>query len=262
MNAPQYQETLFSRLYPGKQHSDPTYIPALEALDAFLGLTPAQKQRTILRTDSGFGGDDNVNHALKEQWHVLTKGSGGRRPGAFARQILPDDWQILRPDDRWVAPAVAPPAYVRPVQHLVLRWRTQKGELKHSTVVCSVLDWSMAQVIEHYDDRGACETEIQADKGGLKLCKRRKRRATAQEALILLTDVAHNTLAWVSRWMFPGGPLAHFGATRLIEDVLTIPGHLIFSHEQLVEVQLNELHPHATAVAAGLERLLDHFGHP
>jgi len=120
----------------------------------------------------------------------------------------------------------------------------------------------MAQVIEYYDDRGACETEIQADKGGLKLCKRRKRRVAAQEALILLTDVAHNTLAWVSNWMFPDGPLACFGTTRLIEDVLTIPGRLIFSQERLVEVQLNELHPHATQVAAGLERLLNHFGHP
>lgn len=231
-------------------------------MDRFLALSQAQKRRTILRSDSGFGGDDNVNYALKKQWQVLTKGSGGRRPGAFARRIPSEDWQTLRPDDRWVARAIAPPTYVRPVQHLVLRWRTQTGELKHSTGVCSVLDWSMVQVIEYYDDRGACETEIQADKSGLKLCKRRKRRAAAQEALVLLTDVAHNTLAWVSNWMFPDGPFACFGTTRLIEDVLAIPGHLIFSEERLVEVQLNELHPHATQVAAGLERLLDHFGHP
>lgn len=193
---------------------------------------------------------------------MLTKGSGGRRPGAFARKILPDDWLTLRPDDRWVAQAVAPPTYERPVQHLVLRWRTQTQELKHSTVVCSVLAWSMAQVIDHYDDRGACETEIQADKGGLKLCKRRKRQATAQETLVLLTDVAHNALAWVSHWMFPEGSLACFGPTRFIEDVLAIPGHLIFNQEQLVEVQLNKLHPYAAEVAVGLERLLNRFGYP
>ena len=260
--APQYHETLFSLLYPGKQHSGPTYIPVLQAVDQFLGLSSAQKQRTILRSDSGFGGDDNIDYALQGHWQVLTKGSGGRRPGAFARQIAPGDWQTLRPDDRWIARAVAPPAYVRPVQHLVLRWRTQKGQLKHSTVVCSILEWSMTQVIDHYDGRGACETEIQADKGGLKLCQRRKKRAAAQEALILLTDVVHNTLSWTAHWMFPKGPLAHFGTTRLIEDVLAIPGRLIFSQEHLVEVQLNELHPHAAEVAAGLERLLDHFGHP
>lgn len=262
MHAPQYGETLFSRLYPGQQHSSPTYIPVLEAINHSLNFTPAQKQRTILRSDSGFGGDDNVNYALADQWQVLTKGSGGHRPGVFAQQVQSTAWLVLRPDDRWVAQTVNPPTYIKPVQHLVLRWQTQSRELKHATVVCSILDWSMAEIIDHYDDRGACEAEIQADKGGLKLCKRRKKQLAAQEALILLTDVAHNLLAWASAWMFPQGPLVEFGTTRLVEDVLTIPGRLIFEGEHLVEVQLNELHPHASQVALGLERLLARFGLP
>lgn len=262
MHAPQYHETLFSRLYPGQQHSSPTYIPVLQALDHFLNLNLVQKQRTILRSDAGFGADDNVNYALNDNWQVLTKGSGGQRPGSLARQIAPTDWHVLKPDDRWVAEAVNPPTYVKPVQHLVLRWRNQKGELKYATVVCSILDWSMAETINLYDDRGACETEIQADKGGLKLCKRRKKQAQAQEVLILLTDIAHNLLAWSSPRMFPDGPLARFGTTRLIEDVLAIPGRLIFDNSQLVEAHLNERHPHAVQVALGLERLLAHFGHP
>ncbi len=120
----------------------------------------------------------------------------------------------------------------------------------------------MAEVITYYDARGACETEIQADKGGLKLCKRRKKQPAAQEVLILLTDIAHNLLAWSSPWMFPNGPLAQFGTTRLIEDVLAIPGHLIFDQDQLVEVQLNELHPHSAQVAQGLARLMAYFGYP
>jgi hypothetical protein len=262
VHAPQYKETLFSRLYPGQQHSSPTYIPTLQALEQFINFNQAQKQRTILRSDAGFGADANINHALAEQWQVLTKGSGGHRPTALAQQIAPADWQVLRPDDRWVARTLHPPTYNRPVQHLVLRWRTQKGELKYSTVVCSILDWSLAQVIENYDDRGVCETEIQADKAGLKLCKRRKKCLDAQEVFILLTDVVHNLSAWSSTWMFPDSPLAGFGTTRLIEDVLAIPGHLIFEQERLVEVHLNELHPHAAHVATGLEHLLAHFGHP
>ena len=262
VHAPQYKETLFSRLYPGAQHSSPTYIPAIQALDQYLGLGQAQKERTFLRSDAGFGGDANVNYVLDQHWQVLTKGSGGRRPGALAHQITPEAWHPLRPNERWVAPAVAPPAYVRPVQYLVLRWLTEAGKLKHSTVICSALDWPITQVVEYYDDRGACETEIEADKGGLKLCQRRKRSLAAQETLVLLTDVAHNTLAWVSDWMFPDGPLAAFDTTRLVEDVLAIPGHLIFNGEQLVEAHLNELHPYASHVAAGLERLMEHFGNP
>ena len=203
-----------------------------------------------------------MNEALYQQWQVVTQGTGGRRPLAVARQIAPDAWHELRPTDRWVAVVADPPSYVRPVQFLALRWRTQRGELNHSTVICSMLDWPVAHVI-HYDDaRGACETEIQADKCGLKLCRRRKRSLAAQEALILLTDLAHNLLAWAAAWMFPEGPLAAFGPTQRIEDPFAIPGHLIFQQEHVVEVQLNERHPYAAPVAAGLERLLDHFGYP
>ena len=84
----------------------------------------------------------------------------------------------------------------------------------------------------------------------------------AQEALILMTDVAHNLLAWLRHWMFPGGALAGFGPLRLIEDVLCQPGHLVFQGDHLCEVQLNERHPYAAATAAGLQRLFEHFGQP
>jgi hypothetical protein len=203
-----------------------------------------------------------VNSALQDDWQVVTKSSGGRRPGALVRHLADEAWLELRPNDRWVAPVTAPVSFVRPVQWLAVRWRTQRGELKQGIVVCSVPDWSPAEVIAHYDARGACETEIQADKGGLQLGQRRKKILAAQEALVLLTDVAHNLLAWTGQWMFPQGVLAQMGPTQLVEDVLAIPGHLIFQEQALVEVQLNALHPYAVEVAAGLERLLNHFGYP
>jgi len=261
VHAPQYHETVFSRVYPGNQESSPTYKPTVEALDLFLALTEVQKQRTILRSDAGFGSDANVNDALNAQWQVLTKNKGGRRPQAWAKRVAAGDWLSLG-KERWVSQAVDPPAYARPCQCLVLRWRTPSDKIKHAVVINSIPGWSMAQTIAHYDDRGACETEIQADKGGLKMERRRKKRLAAQEALILLTDVAHNLLAWVPQWMFPTEPLAAFGTTRLVEDVFHLPGRLFFHDERLSEVQLNRLHPYAEDVAAGLERLLDHFGDP
>lgn len=234
----------------------------LEALERHLGLSKAQKARTILRTDSGFGSDRNVNSALESNWHILTKSSGGRRPAALARQVSQTAWQVVRPNDRWVA-AVAPAVtFVRPVQWLLVRWRTARGDLKQAVVLCSIEEWSSCEVIANYDGRGACETEIQADKGGLQLCRRRKKVLAAQEALVLLTDLAHNLLAWAGRWMALEGRLAAFGPTQLIQDVLCVPGQLIFDQQQLVEVRLNAQHPYAAEIAAGLDRLLDHFGYP
>jgi Transposase DDE domain group 1 len=253
---------LFSRLYPGNQESHTTYIPVVQALSTFLGLSDAHKARTILRSDAGFGSDSNVNTALRDHWQVVTKSSGGRRPAAVIRHIPDTAWLELRHDDRWVAVAPAPVELVRPVQWLALRWRNSRRDIKQALVICSVESWSSAEIIHYYDDRGACETEIQADKGGLQMARRRKKIAAAQEVLILLTDLAHNLLAWMTPWMFPSGPLAQIGPTQMVQDVLSMPGRLIFERQQLVEVQLNRLHPYATEVAAGLVRLLDHFGYP
>lgn len=260
VHAPQYHETLFSRIYPGKQDSGPTYKPILAAL-ADLGFTPEQRARTCLRTDAGFGSDANVDEALTANWQVLAKGKGGRRPQACANQVAGDAWEAIA-GDRWVARVPHPQTYVRPTQQLVLRWHTEGGKIKYSTVVCSQTEWLPAEIIANYDDRGACEGEIQGDKSGLKLERRRKKHLASQEALILLSDVAHNLLAWTADWMFPTGPLADFGIVRLVEDVLTVPGRLFFTDHRLSEVQLNECHPHAQVVAEGLGRLFDHFGNP
>lgn len=117
-------------------------------------------------------------------------------------------------------------------------------------------------MVAHYDHRGQCETEIQADKGGLRLCRRRKHNLAAQEALVLLTDIAHNLIAWSANWMMLDKPLNTFGTTRFIEDVLTLPGQIHFNGGRLYKIELNELHPHAQATADGLRHLLDHFGNP
>ena len=205
--------------------------------------------------------DDNINYALNHQWQVLTKGHGGRRPTALEKQMATHSWTLIGPE-RWVATVPNAPAYDSPTQTLLLKWLNQRRQTKLATVVCSLLDWTPEQVISHYDDRGQCETQIQADKSGLKLTRRRKQSLPAQEALILLTDLAHNLLAWSCQWMALQHPLTTFGTTRLIEDVFAIPGQLIFDEKRLVEVRLNQLHPYAPMVACALQILLRRFAIP
>lgn len=115
VHAPRYHETLFSCLNWGRQESSPAYVPTVDALRAFLNLTPAQRQRTVLRSDAGFGSDANVAYALRDEWQVLTKTKGGKRPRIFASQVAAGDWQSLR-NDGWVARAVKPPIYDRSVE--------------------------------------------------------------------------------------------------------------------------------------------------
>ncbi|MEZ4767743.1 MAG: transposase [Caldilineales bacterium] len=152
----------------------------------------------------------------------------------------------LCPPDTTLGTALANPDPADQVQHYV----------------CSVTEWTQTETIRRYDDRGACETEIQADKMGLKLERRRKKHLVAQEALVLLVDLAHNLLAWTCLWMALPAPLSSFGALRLVEDVFCMPGRLVFSQNRLVEVQLSQSHPYANAIADGLQHLLARFGDP
>src|SRR5947208_13676921 len=105
-----------------------------------------------------------------------------------------------------------------------MQWKTDQGAYRHSLLTTSLLDYSLAALAEAYDDRAAVEAELKADKGGLQLHRRRNQRLAAQAALVLLTDLAHNLLAWRRGWLFQAPPCAQAGIYRIVNQVLPIPG--------------------------------------
>ena len=90
-------------VYPGNQTSQACLRPTVAAVERVLGLTPAQRQRTVLRLDGGFGTDANLNWSLWHGYQVLSKGYSGKRAKAFAQAV--PQWQELRAGERWIAPA-------------------------------------------------------------------------------------------------------------------------------------------------------------
>jgi hypothetical protein len=258
VSAPAYHETLLSMIYPGSQSGLATFKTSVRMVENMLHLTREQRRQTVWRTDGGLGTDENINWALAHDYQVLMKGYNGKRANAFARQIHEQDWHPLR-EDRWVAIVPKAPRYARRTQTLVLRWLTEAKQLQHATLVHSLLDHEWQSIPGLYDGRGAVETEIKADKFGLLIPKRRKKRSTAQEALILLSDWAHNILAWSRHWMFLDSRFANFGPAGLVNDVLCIPGEVIIKGGQLQMVALRESHPYAIEMTVCLAKLLENF---
>jgi Transposase DDE domain group 1 len=144
----------------------------------------------------------------------------------------------------------------------VLKWKTEQGKYGHSLLTTSLLEHSLAALAAAYDERAAIEAEIKADKGGLQLHRRRKRRLAAQEALMLLTDLAHNLLAWTRGWMFRDSPFADAGIYRIVKELLPISGKVTVQGGQVVKLRLKESHPLARPMLACLTRFFDHFGTP
>ncbi len=57
--------------------------------------------------------------------------------------------------------------------------------------------------------------------------KRQKRKAEAQEMLVLLNQLAHNVLMWARHWLTEVAPkLARFGILRMVRDLLSVSGKI------------------------------------
>jgi len=191
--------------------------------------------------------------------HILMKGYSGRRTQSWVEQTPQKAWQA-DPDHpgRWVAPAPVTLRLGRHVDAYLLRWLTQRDELNHATLL-STLSYPVFTLWNVYDGRGADEVEVRSDKSGLELTHRRKHLLNAQEGWLILTDTAHNLLAWLHPWMLAGSPFETFGPLRIVNDLMCIPGQVTFKGARLEKVALSKTHPYATEMCLCLQNMLKTF---
>lgn len=222
-------------------------------------LTPKQRQHLILRSDAEQGTDENVSYVLWQGLSLLMKSYSGRRTDAWVKRIAPTEW-LTDPQraDRWAAPAPVTLRLGRHVEAYLLRWLNQRQELDHATLL-STLPYTVFALWNLYDGRGSDEVEIRADKSGLNLTHRRKHRLNAQEGWLILTDTAHNLLAWLHPWMLAGSSFESFGTLRIVNDLLSIPGQVTFKGHRLHKVTLQKKHPYASEMCDCLQKLLKTF---
>jgi hypothetical protein len=226
--------------------------PLIQELERVLPLSRTERQRTLLRTDGGFGTDGNLSWLLPHEYQVLLKGFSGKRAAAYARRVT--DWTEIRANDTWIAWSPKQLVFPRPTRTAVVRQRTPKQD-RHALYITSLVDLSLPDLAELYDKRGRMEVEIQADKMGLLIARRRKSHFAAQEMLILINDWVHNLLAWVHANILRDSRFAGFGPKRIVRDLFSIPGEAIIVNDMLVELRLNEAHPYADAMARCLAQL-------
>jgi hypothetical protein len=250
---------LLSLLMPGNTPSSVAFQPAVRALEQLTGWTAIQRQAVILRSDGGCGTDGNINWQLWRGYQVMTKGFSGKR--ARNQAALVQTWESVRPG-LWVAPVVQPRRYARRTRQFLRRWLDEHQEFRYAIQIHTLHAHSHNEAVCAYDQRGAMECEIQGDKRGLYLARRRKHRLNAQEALLLLTDISHNTVAWLRPWMFADSHFADWGALRIIRDLFTIPGDVVLKDGKLVKVRLARAHPYAPEMVKCLTQLLEKFENP
>jgi hypothetical protein len=251
--APQYEEVLFERLYPGNTSSREVLKEALSEMERILGLDEAKRKRTLIRLDGGFGTDENLNWLCWRGYQFIVKGYSGSRAKKVAATVPEGDWRGGPTPGQELGVPAQPHRYGRRIVTVARRWRDENGKLYQDLLITTLMDLSPEEIAKLYDQRGGMEVDIRGDKRGLHLEGWRKKRFYAQEALVLLAQLAHNLLVWYKRWFLSGTKAAGLGVERLLEEVLAMPAQIrVGRWRARVRLLLPTLHPWASAVAKGI----------
>ena len=222
----------------------------MRATETALELSPAQRKRTVWRLDGGAGTDAHLRWLLARDYHLLAKGISNRRAVAWARQVR--RWDAYQ--DVWLGEIAPPVDYGRPVRVFIKR-RLKRGTPCYSYYISSLSLPSKGRFMALYNDRGGAEVEqFRNDKDGLGLAARRKRSFLAQKGFVLLTDLAHNLLSDFHHRALTGTRFEGYGPKRIVRDLLTMPGRLIFEAGQLKRIELLTLKQNAQDLLMCLER--------
>jgi hypothetical protein len=229
-----YEETIWSEIFPGNQHTVQCLQPAVVAAESALELSPEQRKRTVWRLDGGAGRDEHLRWLIQRGYHVVAKGMSHSRAEALSKRV--SRWDEYA--NVWLGEVEPPVDYGRPVRVFVKR-RLKEGVFVHSYYVLSLSLPSKGLFMAKYDARGGAEVEqFRNDKSGLSLEARRKRSFLGQKGYILLTDLAHNLLSDFHHSALGETPFEGFGLKRIVRDLLATPGKLIFDGDHLVRVEL------------------------
>lgn len=252
VSATQYAETVWSELYAGNRHTITCLEPAVLASESLLDLSAAKRKHVVWRLDGGSGSDEKVRWMLARDYQLVAKGYSNARAHKLAKQV--QRWDPYR--GTWLGEVSAPVDWGRETRVLVKK-RLKKGKFVHSYYIFTLKMPSKRQLMNCYELRGGAEIEqFRNDKSGLALDVRRKAKFVSQQALILLTDLAHNFLAHFHQQALLDSDFAHFGPQRIVRDLLTIPGRLTFSGTQLKRVDLLNTHPYAKELLICLPKLI------
>jgi hypothetical protein len=227
----------------------------LEEAERLLGSGRSQRKRTLLRLDGGFGTDENVEWLCKRGYHFVLKGYGGSRAGKLASSVPEGGWidgptegqRLGLPEDG------AAPRYSRQTKAIVRRWSDRKGKVHTDYILSTFTHLDARGIATLYDGRAGIEADIKGDERGLGIEKRRKKSFFAQEALVLLSQLAHNLLLWFERRFLGGTKAERLGIERLVREVMAMPAQVRLGRRgRKVRLRLPRLHPWASAVAEGV----------
>lgn len=284
---PKTQEIISESLYRGNKTSCKAFKPMVEKMERILNLTDKSRRKLIrLRLDAGFGTDENVNYALWKGYQLLTKMYSGKRAKSLSKLV--NEWVDISPgscgNTRQAGWVTKPHRYCKKTKQLAIR-TLKDGKYQYSIIVTTDMDSDIQTIIDDYDDRsGVPESSFCQDNQGLGNRKRRKRGFEAQQMVMLLTQLAHNLIRWIQKWMTSSleqsdtsdakeesspcqtpsekaiKTLNEFGMKRFVRQILCLTGKVKMKDGKVLSVIINPLYPLVSRIIIAFRALLKPYG--
>lgn len=294
---PRTQEIVSENLYPGIMTSCKVFKVMVGKMEQVLSLdTQSRRELVRLRLDGGFGTEahaPNINYALWRCYHLLAKMYSGKRARVLAKSV--QEWIDISPGPDntprqagWVS---CPHRYCRKTKQLAIRTPKKEGDgcqgYRYSVLVTTDMKADIQNTVNDYDGRsGVPESTFCQDNQGLGNRKRRKRRFVAQSMLTLLTQLAHNLIRWLQKWLTAAverassmvspsiwqtlsskpvysvdtsrvvETLSNFGMKRFVCQVLCLSGVVVMKKGKVSQVRLNPSYPLVERIRTAFEALL------
>jgi hypothetical protein len=275
-----YDEIVVDHLYPGNTPLSRVMTTVVQEAETVLNLSAEQRSQIIIRIDSAGGGEEHIDSLLNQGYQVHIKMFSWKRAAKLARSV--DVWQPSpEHPNREVGLVRAPYPFAKSTFQVAVRSAKAKGGWSYHVIVSSLTpkqalafagrspeavapgDAFIHAYTDVYDDRsGPIEHSFGEDHQGLPLGQRHRRAFVAQEMMLLLLALAHNTLVWSRGWLAPAFPqVAEFGILRLVRDVLQVPGLVTFDEaNRLIHIAFNALDPLGSELATAWRPVLDLCG--
>jgi hypothetical protein len=271
--ATRYQELVVEHLLPGTDQLPKALRPLVEAMEQVLELDVGRRARTLIRVDAGGGSVDDLNWLLGRGYQVLAKEYSGKRAHKLAATVATwvDDPRVPGRQIGWI-PGSAP-EYVRPVLRIAVRSPKKQGQWGIGVLITATEEVSaevraaqtppqvadLLTTVYRYDARGGgVETANKADKQGLGIGKRNKKRFAAQQVLGQLGRLAHNLVVWARGWLASEAPTVQkLGVKRLVRDVFHINGVVEQdARGRICRIVLNHAHCYAHRFCRAFQALV------
>lgn len=288
---PKTQEIISESLYPGNKTSCKAFKPMVQKMERVLNLKgKSQRELIRLRFDAGFGTDENINYTLWRGYQLLTKMYSGKRAKKLANSVK--EWVDISPssdnNSRQAGWITKPYRYSKKTRQLAIR-KLKDKKYQYSIIVTTYMDADIQTTIDDYDGRsGVPESSFCQDNQGLSNKKRRKRGFVAQRMLMLLTQLAHNLIRWIQKWMITAveqsleqslpktsddtisidrsspekaiKTLKKFGMKRFVRQILCLTGKVKIEDGKVVSVIINPLYPLVRRIIIAFKALLKPYG--